>query len=160
MKRSLTHVELFNPQWWNITILNKNRIILTYCKVFSISHGGSVSRPNYKNWYLPGIYLDVPELLQTFYTEQPPCRASAGLCPARLPPSLYFRWKGLEELPLPPVALTCSPTGPSGTKCTGCSFSKFRVLGSAPFLINRRTASNCVTRYCRLAATWRAVFPL
>lgn len=75
------------------------------------------------------------------------------------PPLLRFRTRP-KSMSFPSVALTCSPTGPSGTKCTGCSFSKFRVLGSAPFLINRRTASNCVTRYCRLAATWRAVFPL
>lgn len=70
---------------------------------------------------------------ETQTVREPTSRAPAGLGPT--PP------------PLPSVALTCSPTGPSGTKCTGCSFSKFRVLGSAPFLINSRTASNCVTRY-------------
>ena len=73
---------------------------------------------------------------------------------------LSCRWgqMGAEERVL--WFLTCSPTRPSGTRWTGCSFSKFLALGSAPFRISRRTASSWLTRYCRLAATWSAVLPL
>lgn len=58
-----------------------------------------------------------------------------------------------------PGELTFSPVSPLCSRCAGWSFSRLRVLGSAPCCSSKRMSSSWWGLPCRPAAMWRAVWP-